>query len=72
MSRLQRIQRRQVTVEIFTRASEPLALEDHVIDEIRQAVERAVQSNADMRYFPESRHVEERHEYIGVDIIEVK
>ena len=67
-----KIQRRRIIIDILTRASEPLALDDHVIDEVRLAVERAVQSNADLRYYPESRHVEERHEYIGVDIVEVQ
>lgn len=67
-----KLQHKRLAVDILTRASEPLELDDHVLDEIRLAVERAVQSNADLRYFPESRHIEERHEYIGVDISEVK
>lgn len=65
---LNKIQHRTVTFDIITRASEPLVLDDHMLEQLRLAFQRAVESTIDLRYYPESRHVEERHEYLGVDL----
>ena len=66
-----KIQRTEITFEIFTKARQPLALEDHEKEALREAVEAAVKSTVNMDYHPEgNRFQDERHNFIGVDLSE--
>lgn len=65
---LLRVQRRRVTFEIHTLASEPLHLDDYTLEQLRKGFEAEVQATVDLRYYPESRHCEERHQLVSVDM----
>ena len=65
---LEKFQHCRVTFDIMTRASEPLVLDDHTLGLLRDAFEAEVSATVDLRYYPESRYAEERHQLLGVDI----
>lgn len=70
MTEVQRIQHHRITFDIVTRASEPLGISNHEKEHLRQAMEQAARDIINLSYYPESRHIEERHQWIGVDLPE--
>ena len=64
------IQMKKLTVTIMTKASEPLHIDHFTLAGLEDAIESAVHSHIDLRYFPESRHIEERHQLVGVSVEE--
>jgi len=68
---MKKIQRLSITFEIFTKASEPLELDISEKEALIEGLEQAVKSHVNLRYFPDgNRHLEDRHELIGVHIAE--
>lgn len=69
---MKKIQRTKITFEVLTRASEPLEIPENVLEVLLDGLERAVMEHVDLRYHPDgNRYLDERHEFIGVDLVEV-
>lgn len=66
------IQMKNLQVTLLTKASEPLELDAHTLFLLEDALDKAIREHVDLRYFPESRYSEERHEYLGVSLKETK
>lgn len=66
------IQQKKIEITIITRADEPLELDNYTIRLLEAAVDKAVRETVDLRYFPESRYIEERHDYLGISLEVVK
>ncbi|MDQ0241237.1 hypothetical protein [Arthrobacter bambusae] len=70
---MKKIQRMTITFEIFTKASEPLELDGNEETALRAGLEETFKECVDLRYNPDgNRYLEDRHEFIGVDLVEVK
>ena len=57
-------------VTLLTKADEPLEIDAYTLSLLEAALDKAVREHVDMRYWPDSRYVEERHEYLGVSLKE--
>lgn len=66
---MKKVQRLHITLEILTKADQPLQLSENEQTEILEALESAVQNHVDLRYTRD--YSEERHELLAVDIMEV-
>lgn len=66
------IQMKKLTVTIITKADEPLGIDKFTLAGLEDAIESAVHSHVDLRYYPDSRHIEERHELVGVSVEETE
>ena len=64
------MQMKKLEVTVLTKASEPLEIDAYTMSLIEEAVDKAIREHVDMRYWPESRYVEARHEYLGVSLKE--
>ena len=62
------IQQKKLQITIITRADEPLHIDGSDFRALEAAIDKAVRETVDLRYWPESRHIEERHDYLGISL----
>lgn len=61
---MNRLQVREVTFQIVTKAERPLELDEATMAKLVEGLDRAVRNNVDLRY---GRTIDgKRHEYVGV------
>lgn len=64
------LQQKKLVITILTKADEPLHIDQFTLRGMEDAIESVVHSHVDLRYCPESRHIEERHQLVGVSLDE--
>jgi hypothetical protein len=63
---METLQTTRISFDIVTKASEPLVIDDVTMMQLTDALDKAARSVIDLRYYPDSRYVAERHEFLGV------
>jgi hypothetical protein len=66
-----KVQEVKLVVSIYTVAREPLTLGEHTLERLTEGFDKVVRNEVDLRYYPDSKYVEEYHDYTGVSITEV-
>lgn len=65
-----KLQEVTLVVKIHTVATEPLKLGDYTLERLEDALEQAVKSEVDLRYYPEP-YQEGYHDFIGITMEEL-
>lgn len=67
----EKIQKRFVTLEIISKGEKPVDLNETVQDALLTAARNAISYNLDLRYKDDQGN-NRRHDFVGVDIKEIK
>lgn len=66
-----KIQKRFITFEIITRGEQPIDLDDIAQDALLSGFHKVVSNSVDLRY-PNKNGGVSHHDFIGIDITEIK
>lgn len=72
MARLEKIHHLRITLDIVTKGSEPLELDEDTQEKLAVAFDYAVGRHVDLRYHPEgNRYLDAYHRLLGTEIVAV-